>query len=453
MKSPPPPSPDSFTLRVDAAGAIDAQGTAASPASILLRISGANPHETPISGRAEIVCVGSPEAVDAHPLAKGAHAISRPDSLLIPGLVNAHTHLDLTHIGPMPHDSSRGFQGFVDLVRARRHAEDGAIAQSVREGAAKSLAGGVVAVGDIAGAPAGRPTLAPCQALREVLGLGVSFVEFFALGRGEGPAKERIQQLFHNNRQLFLDAGSGVRLGFQPHAPTTVSRAAFNWLLDLLPPEIPLSTHLAETIEEREFLVHARGPHRDFLESIGLWDDSLLAELGRAPSAAAHLAPILSRRPLLCAHINDASDGDIALLAASRASVAYCPRASAYFGAHERFGPHRYRDMLAAGVNVCLGTDSVINLPAPCDRISTWDEMCFLRKRDGVEGRTLLRLATINAARALGLDPRLFTLEPGPCAGLVAVPVPPVSGSAMDRLDAALESSDPAPLELLYRWK
>jgi cytosine/adenosine deaminase-related metal-dependent hydrolase len=455
MKSTPPSERDFSAVRFDAAVAIDGAGLAVAPASLLLRLADANPLQEPgpLTGRAEILALGTPDAVDAHPLAPHARVLRRPGSLLIPGLVNAHTHLDLTHIGPRPFDTAAGFQGFVDTVRTNRRTNELDIAQSVRDGLALSLAGGVVAVGDIAGAALGRPTLAPFHTLREGLGLGVSFVEFFSIGRGEAPARERISQLLHTNRQAFGTPVEGVRPGIQPHAPTTVSRATFRWLLDQIAPHVPLCTHLAETAEERTFIREGRGPQREFLESLGLWDDSMLAELGQGLSPVAHLAPVLEARPMLCAHVNDAGDGDLAILSRTRASVAYCPRASAYFGAHERFGPHRYRDMLAAGINVCLGTDSVINLPSPCARLSTWDEARLLRQRDGTDAVILLRMATTHGARALGLDPALFTFSPGPLAGLAAVPLPGRVSSAPRALEEALGPGVPGDLELLYRWK
>lgn len=455
MKSPPPHEHDFLGVRVDAAAAIDGAGLALAPASILLRLADANPLQGPgpLTGRAEVLALGTPAAIDAHPLSPHARALKRPESLLVPGLVNAHTHLDLTHIGPRPLDPAAGFQGFVDTVRSNRRTQEHEIAQSVRDGVALSLAGGVVAIGDIAGAALGQPTLAPFHTLREGLGLGVSFVEFFSIGRGEAPARERISQLLHNNRQTFSTPVEGVRPGIQPHAPTTVSLKTYRWLLDQIAPHVPVSTHLAETAEERTFIGEGRGPQRDFLASLRLWDDSMLAELGRGLSPVAHLAPVLRTRPMLCAHVNDAGDDDLALLARARASVAYCPRASAYFGAHERFGPHRYRDMLAAGINVCLGTDSVINLPAPCACLSTWDEARLLRQRDGADPLTLLRMATVHGALALGLDPALFTLAPGPLAGLVAVPLPGRVSSALRALEEALSTAPPGDLELLYRWK
>ena len=104
---------------------------------------------------------------------------------------------------------------------------------------------------------------------------------------------------------------------------------------------------------------------------------------------------------------------------ASSTSIAYCPRASAYF----RHVDHAYSRMIREGINVTLGTDSILCLDEIADeRLSILDEMSLLYRRDRTDPGTLIALATINGARALGFDPSLVTLEPGPTLGLLAVP-------------------------------
>jgi cytosine/adenosine deaminase-related metal-dependent hydrolase len=424
-----------LVVRVDGARVVDARGVDFSPGSVLIGFNGEV--EEPggrIEGRGSVIAAGLTAEVARHPRAAAARVIDRRNSLLIPGLVNAHTHLDLTHIGPIPHDPDGGFRSFVNAVRAGRRADEEGIAASVGQGATMSLEGGVVAAGDIAGAPMGRASLAAWRALRGRLSLGVSFLEFFAIGLGEVPARDRTSQLLHDNRQEIIAFGSGgVRFGLQPHAPMTVSRRVFDWAVEEAGRRgWPLATHLAETLDEREFVGRGTGPQREFLESLGLWSDRVLEEVGRGAWPVAHLAGVLARRPFVCAHLNDVSDADIETLARTGASVAYCPRASEYFGAERVFGPHRYCEMIAAGVNVCLGTDSIINLPAGTERISTWDEIVRLMERDGLRLREALAMGTVNGARALGLADGMFTFGGGDLGGLVAV--------------------EDQATELVYRW-
>lgn len=396
-------------------------------------VSGVVPHAALVvrlSTEGLSIVFAGPAAECPQPIRPYSRTIDLPDRLVMPGLVNAHTHLDLSHIGPIPHEPGEGFVKWVDQIRASRHQRDDAIAESVRLGVELSRAGGTVAVGDIAGAPAGRLTDAPARALAGSGLAGVSYLEFFGIGRSSASAVERLAA-FAQDRLPGIKAalaGTGLRFGLQPHAPNTVDLGVYRWAAELARThDLPLSTHLAETPEERAFIADATGPQRAMLERLGVWDDSILDHAGQGKHPVAHLHPILERQPVLCAHVNDAPDRAIELLAGTGTPVAYCPRASAYFGAAEHFGPHRYRDMLDAGIPVCLGTDSIVNLDTP-DRISVLDEMRLLHRRDGTDARTLLAMATVNGADALGLDPASVTLGTGPVLGLVAVPIAPGSG-------------------------
>jgi cytosine/adenosine deaminase-related metal-dependent hydrolase len=200
-----------------------------------------------------------------------------------------------------------------------------------------------------------------------------------------------------------------------------------------------VATHLAESPEELEFVERGTGPIRSLLEGIGLWHDGLLEAVGRGLSPVG-LALDAIDGAVLAVHVNHASDEDLAALASAGASVAYCPRASAYFGAERSFGPHRYRDMIAAGINVALGTDSIINLwdeRGDPGRLSVLDDMRLLWKRDGARPDALLAMGTVNGARALGLDPERFRFIAGrPVAGVLAVP---------------MDAGRSAPLEAAFR--
>ncbi len=428
-----------------------------------------------------ILASGTPSEIDAHPAAQTATATSKTGSesrataipidithaVLMPGMVNAHTHLDLTHLGPLEHDPDAGFVAWVNRVREGRAQTSSEIKASVRRGIDLSLRGGVVLVGDIAGAASGVPRLEPFEALAGSPLSGVSFVEFFAIGTREAAALERLEGVLDGAAGAgILDASrspasppqSGTRLGLQPHAPNTVSLPAYRRAVGLARRfGLPLATHLAETIEEREFIAHGTGPQREMLERLGAWDDAILDDIGRGNTPIAHLGPVLDEAardatPFVVAHVNDiGSDGEsetsraLEILKRSGVSVAYCPRASSYFGAPAptRFGPHRYREMLAAGVNVCLGTDSIINLwhrlpagvpPHPHPHpdgpaLSVLDEARLLFARDGTDADptladTLLAMMTINGCRALGWDESACSLAPGAQPlGLVAVDV------------------------------
>jgi cytosine/adenosine deaminase-related metal-dependent hydrolase len=204
----------------------------------------------------------------------------------------------------------------------------------------------------------------------------------------------------------------GVKLGVQPHAPYSCGPDVYRAAAAL---GLPLATHLAETLEELEFIDRAAGPLADMLRDFGVWDETIS---GSGQHPIDHVLTLIDGQPLLAAHLNYIGDRHLDLLAHAPISIAYCPRASTYFG----HPSHRYRDMLAHGINVALGTDSILCLHTP-ERISVLDEMRHLHRRDATDPATLLRMATINGARTLGVHESLVTLAHGESAGLLAVKV------------------------------
>lgn len=403
-------------VRLDAAAIADVPLGIVSPGSLLLRV-----HPNGV----DVLASGVSESMSAPGLPQPDRTVALPDRLLMPALVNAHTHLDLTHIGPIAHDPARGFVPWVEHIRTNRHSDPDQIAASVRWGIELSIAGGSAAVGDIAGAPLGRLETTPARVLAASGLAGVSFLEFFGIGASAAGAIERIDGFAREGLESLRAelAGTGVRVGLQPHATNTVDLGVYRWVAALAARlGLPLATHLAETMEERRFIERGDGPQRAMLERFGVWDESVLHHAGRGLHPVAHLEPVLRAARVLCAHVNDASDAAVALLAETQTPVVYCPRASEYFGARAHFGPHRYDHMLRSGVPVCLGTDSIVNLDTP-DRISVLDEMRVLARRDGAGPGTLMAMSTTMGARALGLDEDDFTFEPGPLAGLLAIPL------------------------------
>ncbi len=459
-------------IRIDAAAAADYRGVLCEPASALVEIedhevvpeiqrggevapSAARERNLVPAGRGRVrlLALGAPGDADRHEAAPRAERLDRQASLLIPGLVNAHTHLDLTAIGAVEFDPVGGFGAWADRVRRERPTEPDAIAAAVRLGAALSLAGGVVAVGDIAGAAGGRANPSAAAAIARTPLTGVSFIEFFAIGSGEGRSLAALREVLGG-----LEPTERLRFGLQPHAPYSVSLPAYIEAVTLASARgLSLATHLAETPGEREFVASGTGPQRALLERVGVWEHRLARAFSAGAHPIDHLRPALvaardAGRPFVCAHVNDLpTPAHAVLLAEAGASVAYSPRASEYFAAQEHFGPHPYRDLLHAGVNVCLGTDSVLNLPpAACDPvaggITVWHEACRLFRRDATDPATLLAMATRNGAISLQIDPSLFELRPGSdLAGIVAVPASR-DGPGRSALERALRAGGPPEL-------
>ena len=351
-----------------------------------------------------ILAAGTPQTIG---MPGDCHVVDLPESAVIPALVNSHCHLDLSHIGPVPF--SGDFSAWIDRLRQLRAITDAAIDAATARGVEMSRAGGTAIVGDIAGVS----SLQPLRTMRRCGLAGVSYFEVFGVGRRQGQALAAMQAAVKDVEHC----ESGVVLGLQPHAPYSCGTEVYRAAADL---GRPLATHLAETLDEIEFIQFASGPLEQMLKRLGMWDDSIKPQR-RHPIE--HVTPLLANVPFVAAHLNYVDDIQLGLLAALKVTAAYCPRASAYFGhPHPGHCEHRYREMLERGINVALGTDSVLCLDT-ADRLSVLDEMRLLYRRDGTPPRLLLRMATINGAAALGFDPNLVTLKPGPIAGLLAIPL------------------------------
>ncbi len=333
-----------------------------------------------------------------------ALAVHHGHVLLTPPHINTHTHLSLHAIGPQPHDPTR--QTFIDWIMAigplLQHALDAqsaTIARAAAHAATLAQQSAVEAVGDIT---LRQDAIETFHAVAATGIHGTCFLELLAASEQTLPVQlQRLEQL-----KELSSKRHHMQLGLQPHAPYSTLPALYDAVVVVASQlRLPLSTHLAETLDEATFIATATGPFRDFLQLLGLWSDATVGHYNHNLSPVRWLEPILRRapsdQPWLLAHCNHVSDDDIATLAQCNASVAYCPIASEYFG-HTR---HRYRDMIDAGINVCLGTDSILcqspNNPQPYNLLAA---MRRLYDRDRTDPALLLRMATTHGRRALQLQ-------------------------------------------------
>ncbi len=308
------------------------------------------------------------------------HGTRRPDvdlgdTAVLPGFVNAHTHLDLTGLrGLAP--PTPDFTAWLRQVITHRRSRTAEQTQAdIRAGIAECLRYGTTLVGDIAAGGASWEVLAGA-ALRAVV-----FHEVLGL-----PAHRA--SLVWEALDTWLAAHPATptcRPGASPHAPYSVRAALF---FAAASRGVPVAVHLAETEAENELLLFRRGPFVPFLRELGVWDPAGLAEDADHVLRLCH-----GLAPFLIIHGNYLrSDAPVP----ANAGVVYCPRTHAAFG----HPPHPWRDFLARGVPVALGTDSLASNPD----LDLLAEARFLyQQHPDVSAASLLRLATLAGAKALGL--------------------------------------------------
>lgn len=350
-------------------------------------------------------------------------SIDLGDAVVLPGFVNAHTHLELTAChGRVPYRGSF-VEWITDVTRTNPHLEsDEAVSQSVRSGLARSMAAGVTAVADIGAGQlvfdAWTASAIHTVGFLEAIGMGADHRRRMLETRSVASARrlcDRSSPAESSDNSADEPYAPLHRFGISPHAPFSTDQTVYREAIAFARKDGRLiSTHLAETREEEQFLHNGTGGFRELLEHFGLWDGSFTPP-GCSPVRYADRIGLLECDPLL-AHVNYATDEDLDLLASSGASVVYCPRSHRFFG-HES---HRYRDMMARGINVCVGTDSL----ASNDSLSVLDELRFLRSADEtLTDEQLLTMGTFAGARALKLDTEIGSIETGKRADLVALPL------------------------------
>ncbi len=337
----------------------------------------------------------------------GVSVLDLGEVTLMPGLVNAHCHLDYTGMaGLIPPPAS-----FPDWIKAilplKANWSYSEYAESWVKGARQLLDSGCTTVGDIEAVPELLPDAWNATPMRVL-----SFLEMTGVRSGHEPGRILREALSHERR---LPVSHLHRTGLAPHALYSTPPA----LLELIGAAMrehrfSAAIHLAESQAEWDMYKNRSGPLYDWLKSQRPMDDCG----GRSPVQQAFRLGLLQPQ-LLAIHCNCLAPGDADLLAHAGCRVVHCP------GSHEYFNhpPFLFQELAAAGVEVALGTDSLASARLEKGRPPTldlWEEMrTFARKNPGVRPETIIRMGTIHGAAALGVQ--AGAIEPGLSADLIAV--------------------------------
>lgn len=377
--------------------------------------------------------------------------------ILLPGLINAHCHLDYTGMGgAIP--QQRSFVDWINWItsfKAEWVFSD--YAASWLGGAEMLLRNGVTTVADVEAVPELLPEVWQSTPLRVI-----SFLEMTGVKSRRAPE----QILGEATAKAESLAGRRNTVALSPHAP-------YSTMPDLLrlagvaarARGVAVMTHVAESEEEFEMFLLGRGAMHDWLRRNGR---DMTDCGGVSPVQHLERAGLLCDR-LLAVHANYLARGDAARLGRSGASVVHCPRSHAFFG-HRRFP---LEELALAGVNLCLGTDSLATLAAPANQtyavnfiaqnlvnanpafadpgprpqrrvvarddsadgveLNLFAEMrAFARVYAALAPEEVIRMVTVNAARALGRVGDLGELTPGALADLTVLPFNGPAGATFE---------------------
>jgi cytosine/adenosine deaminase-related metal-dependent hydrolase len=343
----------------------------------------------------------------------------RLDAVLLPALVNAHLHLELSHLaGAVP--GGAGLPAWIEtFVKARLAADAAQTAPAMARAAAQLGEAGVAAVGDVSNT---LDSLAPLAAA----GLsGTVFHEVF----GAAPARLAAAREAARTRRAAAPPAPGLRVVESPHAVYSTAPAG---LLELLSGP-PASLHLAEDPAERQFVASGEGPFAALRARMG----GPAGQPGWARSAVALTAPHLGAG-WLAVHLVDLDDDDLLALAACGATAVLCPRSNGHIGGSVPPLPR----LLAAGIPLAIGTDSLASSPS----LAPLAELAALQAAfPAVPASALVPLAWNGAAVGA---PAVGRLAPGTAPGLLAAPL---GGATVDDPFRFLVTGD-GPLGRRVEW-
>lgn len=335
------------------------------------------------------------------------------EAAIMPGLVNVHSHLELTAMRGFADEFDHDFHNWLIKITTTRgeRLDENEIGLSALAGALEGARGGVTCFGDIA-----RVGTAALRALAAVGLRGTVFqeTEFSPDNRTADHDFEALRAKFE---ALRASQTALVRIGISPHAPYTVSESLFRLIADYaIRDDVPLTIHASESVMEEDLMLDGSGFFAAIYPKFGF-------EFRHPASSTIEFFErigVLRAKPLL-AHCVRVSDRDIDLIAESDSRIAHCPKSNAKFG----HGAAPFERFLSRGIKVGLGSDSMASNNV-CDLFEEARFAALLARASAaasrfLQPREMIETATIGGARALGLEDEIGTLAPGKQADLIVV--------------------------------
>jgi len=366
-----------------------------------------------------------------------ADAVSLGNVAILPALVNAHTHLELSYLhGRVPPSTSFNDWVMVLMALRRDHPDPAApaIIEAARHAIARARASGTGLFGDVSN------TLVTVPLLRDA---GMAAHVFYELiGFSHPDPVGRVREARAAADAVAINAG-GVRVSLAPHAPYSVSAELFIAIrsdVDAHPDSVT-TVHLGESAAEVELLRQGSGPTRVMLERLGVWSNEWQIP-GVSPSEYVAALDFLGADSLVVHGVQFTRE-DLARVKTAGSPLVSCPRSNAYVGV----GAPPLESFYASGVPVAFGTDSLASVAD----LNMFAELAEARRiAPTVSARELLRSATLTGAQALRYDDDYGSIAAGKRAALIAVRVPPDVVDVEEYLVAGIEPDAIAWLDTIH---
>jgi 5-methylthioadenosine/S-adenosylhomocysteine deaminase len=331
------------------------------------------------------------------------------NAAILPGLVNTHSHLELTlmrgFLEPVEHDF---FAWLRKLTVARLKMSEEDLFISAACGALEAARAGITCLGDSSSFG-----VQSMRALRETGLRGIVYQESF--GPDPEMAAENVDKLRAQLDAMLVMDTELVRAAVSPHAPYTVSAPQLEMIAELaIDQGLPLMMHAAESQAERELMICGTGPFAEGLRSRAInWQAPGISTIRYLQDHG-----VLQTRPLL-AHCINVDETDLQLIKTAGAGIAHCPKSNAKL----RHGQAPFAGFIEQQINVGLGSDSVASNNL-CDILEEARFAMLLSRTaagPAISANQALLAATRGGARALGLADKIGSLERGMAADLAVV--------------------------------
>ena len=340
---------------------------------------------------------------------------------ILPGVVNAHTHLELSWMrGRVPPNAS--MPAWAASLMALRRTVSPEPAEPIADAIREARRAGTSLVGDVTN------TFATYEPLLDSELSAALFRELLGFSAADPDAVVRVAQ----DQIAALTPVAWLRPSLAPHAPYSVSPALMR-AIGRGNGDRPLSIHLGESAQEVQFLRDGTGEWRALLERLGVWNAAW------TPPACGPVDYLdgfgLVNERLIAVHGVQFTDGELARLAAAAATVVTCPRSNRWTGA----GAPPIERFYASGARVAIGTDSLASVAD----LNLFAELAEVRRlAPGVPASRILASATLAGAQALGFASELGSIEPGKRADLLAVRLPAGCSDVEEYLLGGIEPGD-----------